>query len=137
MNRSILATAAMTVFTSVLCVPAISLAAPKLSPEAVIDQFFRSDVPLPGSDPKYDQVRKTFKVGVTQWLGNYQGVQKENDRYLIEFEHGQVPVTVVFKQNGDPDKVNVVGCPITSVPISQAPSDWHKSLLANCSKLKP
>jgi hypothetical protein len=139
MIRPIFARAAVFFYTTaVLCtlMPVSASAAP-LSAEAVIDQFFRSDVPLPGSDPKYDQLRQAYKIGSIQWLGAYQGVRTEKDRVVILFEAGQVPVTVAFKKNGDPDAVNVVGCPITSVPIAKAPTDWQKPLLKNCRNLKP
>lgn len=138
MIRSILIHAVMTLCTSaLLAYPSAQAASAQLSPEAVINQFFRSDVPLPGADSKDDRIRKTFKAGVIQWLGNYQGVQKENNRYQVRFEGGQVPVTVQFKPDGNPKSISVVGCPATSMPIAKAPSDWRQPLLANCPRLKP
>jgi hypothetical protein len=124
--------------TALLCtsMPVATSATP-LSAETVIDQFFRSDVPLPGANPKSEQRRQAYKTGSIQWLGAYQGVRTEKNHVVILFENGQVPVTVAFKKNGDPDQLNLVSCPITAVPIAKAPKDWHKPLLKNCRDLKP
>jgi hypothetical protein len=105
--------------------------------EATINQMFLSDVPLPGANTEQHQNRIKIKTEVSQWLGVYQGVQKDGDHYLVLFEQGSVPITVDFRENGDPDAINVVACPVTDVPIAQAPSEYRETLLAECPDLTP
>jgi hypothetical protein len=105
--------------------------------EATLNQIFRSDVPFPGTNAQEQQNLMMLKTSVTQWMGSYQGVREEKDRYLILFERGSIPVTIQFRENGNPKSVSVVGCPVTSAPVSQAPLQYRKVLLSNCPNLKP
>lgn len=105
--------------------------------EATLNQIFRSDTPLPGANAQEHQNRMMLKTSLTQWIGSYQGVREEKNHHLILFERGSIPVTVQFKENGEPKSVSVVGCPVTSAPISQAPLQYRKVLLSNCPNLKP
>jgi hypothetical protein len=105
--------------------------------EAIVDQMFLSDVPLPGANAEEQQNRIKIKTEVSQWLGLYQGVQRDGDHYLVEFEQGSIPITMEFRENGDPDAINVVACPVTDVPIAQAPSEYRETLLAECPDLIP
>ncbi|MGB5960934.1 MAG: hypothetical protein WBG73_09780 [Coleofasciculaceae cyanobacterium] len=114
----------------------IAFASTKLSAEAVIDQIFRSEVPLPGGTAEQHQNMSKLKAVVVQWLGSYQGVRAENGRSVILFERGTVPVRVEFKPNGEPQSIVANECPVTSVPISQAPREYQKAL-TECPDLKP
>jgi hypothetical protein len=121
-----------------LAFQATALATPaKLSPEAVIDQIFRSDSLLPGETQEERQNLIQAKSQVVRWLGTYQGVRPENGRSIILFERGWIPVTVQFKENGDPKSLSVSECPTTSVPIRQAPSVYQPTLLESCPNLTP
>jgi hypothetical protein len=105
--------------------------------EAIVDQIFLSDAPLPGANTEEQQNRIKIKTEAIQWLGRYQGVQKDGDHYLVLFEQGSVPITMEFRENGDPDAINVVACPVTEVPIAQAPSEYRETLLTECPDLNP
>jgi hypothetical protein len=105
--------------------------------ELTLEQIFRSDAPLPGANAEEQETRMEIKKVLTQWMGSYQSVQKDGDRYLVLFEQGSLPVTMEFRENGDPDAFNVVGCPVTAVPISQAPSEYRELLSTECPDLNP
>jgi hypothetical protein len=105
--------------------------------ELTLEQFFLSDVPLPGANAEEQETRIEIKKVLTQWMGSYQSVQKDGDRYLVLFEQGSLPVTMEFDENGDPDSISFVGCPVTAVPISQAPSDYRELLSTECPDLNP
>jgi hypothetical protein len=111
-----------------------AIAVPKMTTEAVIDQVFRSSALLPGEKPEGRQELEKIKAGAIQWLGNYQGVRSEKGRSIIVFERGTVPVEVQFRANGEPDSIGTQ-CPVTSVPLSQAPKEFQEAL-SECSNLK-
>jgi hypothetical protein len=123
--------------TAILLAPAIAFAtSAKPTAEEVIEQVFLSDTRFPGtSDKDYENLMRV-KTGVLQWLGSYQSVRKDNNRSVILFERGSVPVTVKFAKNGQPKSV-AANCPITSVPLSQAPSEFRKPLAKSCPNLQP
>jgi hypothetical protein len=123
--------------TVFLLIQTMTLAASaQLSAEETIDHIFRSDVPLPGATAQEHQNLMRVKAQVIQWLGSYQGVRQENDRSVILFERGSLPVTVQFEENGDPKNITANECPTTSVPIAQAPREYRKAL-SDCPNLKP
>lgn len=120
-----------------LLVQPITLAgSTQLSPEETINRIFTSDSLLPGATKEEHENLIKVRKGVLEWLGSYQGVRKENDRSVIMFEKGSVPVKVQFEENGDPKNITANECPTTSVPISQAPREYKKSL-SHCPNLKP
>jgi hypothetical protein len=122
---------------ALLWIQPIALAESKrLSAEQVLEQVFRSDTPLPGSTEEKHQNLLRIRSEVLNWLGSYQGVRAENGRSVILFERGEIPVRVLFRENGDPDGINASECPTTSVPISQAPSEYRQ-LLSECPNLTP
>lgn len=108
----------------------------KLSAEQVIEQVFRSDTPFPGSTEAQHQNALKDRAKLQKWLGSYQGVRTEKDRLLIIFERGSLPAKVTFKENGEPDKLSAFPCLETSVPISQAPSEYREAL-SKCPNLTP
>lgn len=108
----------------------------RLSAEQVLEQVFRSDTPLPGSTEARHQNLLRVRSQVLEWMGSYQGVRAENGRSVISFERGSIPVRVLFRENGEPDAINASECPTTSVPISQAPSEYRE-LLSECPNLTP
>jgi hypothetical protein len=105
--------------------------------ESTIEQIFLSDNPLPGASAEGQQNRIQFKTVLTQWMGSYQSVQSDGDQYWVLFDQGSLPITMAFRENGDPDAITVVGCPVTAVPISQAPSDYRELLSTECPDLNP
>jgi hypothetical protein len=123
---------------TVLLLQALALtASAEPSAEATLNQIFGSDVPLPGANSQERQNRIAVKTVLTQWMGGFQGVRKENDNYRVLFEQGSALMNVQFRKNGDPDTLGIVGCPVTSVPVSQAPRPFQKRLLDSCPDLKP
>lgn len=121
-----------------LLVPMTALAASaQLSVEETLNHFFWSDAPMPGANLEGQENRLQLRATVTQWLGDYQGVRAEDEYYSVLFERGSVPVTVQFRENGDPDSITVVDCPVTSVPISQAPAEYRNILSSDCPDLTP
>jgi hypothetical protein len=128
---------AIAVGTALVMVQPIAFAeSVKLSAEQVLDQTFRSDTPLPGTTEAKHQNLLRVRAQVLGWMGSYQGVRAENGRSVILFERGSIPVKVIFRKNGEPDAINASECPTTSVPISQAPSEYRK-LLSECPNLTP
>jgi hypothetical protein len=107
----------------------------KLSAEQVIERIFRSDTPLPGSTAAKHQNVLKFRSELVGWLGSYQGVRAEKGRYVMLFERGSIPATVMFKEDGNPGGIGMSECPTTSVPIGQAPSEYRQFLSA-CPNLK-
>jgi hypothetical protein len=96
--------------------------------QAAVDRSFRTNV---GSNGKPNQLFVSLK----QWLGNYQKVRQQDETtYIGIFERGSMPLEVNFKTDGSIENYKV-RCPITRVPLSQAPSDLQK-VLANCPNLK-
>lgn len=123
--------------TSLLLIQPPALAeSTKLSAEQVIEQIFRSNTPLPGSTEDGHQNLLSLRSKVLEWMGSYQGVRAENDRSVILFERGSIPVQVLFRENGEPNGINASECPTTSVPISQAPSEY-RTALSECPNLNP
>jgi hypothetical protein len=124
--------------TALALIQSVALAEPvKLTAEQAIEQIFRSDTPLPGSTEAEHQNLIRERTRVLGWLGSYQGVrQARNGRSIIVFERGSLPVKVIFRKNGEPDALTANECPTTSIPISQAPSDWRKEL-SRCGDLTP
>jgi hypothetical protein len=121
---------------SLLSIDLVALAGSgKLSAEQVIEQIFRTDTPLPGSTVAKHQNVLKFRSGLLGWLGRYQGVRAEKGRYVILFERGSIPATVIFKEDGNPGGIGISECPATSVPIGQAPSEYRQFLSA-CPNLK-
>jgi len=113
-----------------------ALASPDtLTEQEVIDQVFLTDTPLPGADPEEHEELLEIRDGAIAWLGDYQGVRTESDYLVIEFENGEVPVTISFKDNGEAGAIGAQ-CPITDVPLSQAPEDFQTALAA-CPDLVP
>jgi von Hippel-Lindau disease tumor supressor len=114
----------------------IEIRSKTISATAAIDQLFRTDTPLAGATIEEHQNLMKAKAEVLQWLGSYRGVRQENDRSVINFERGSVPVKVVFGEDGNVLSITAGDCPTTSVPIGQAPSQYRKAL-AECPNLKP
>lgn len=106
----------------------------ELTEQEVIDQVFLTDTPLPGADRDEHEELLAIRDGVVAWLGNYQGVRPEADYLVIEFENGEVPVTVAFKDNGELDAIGTQ-CPVTAVPLSRAPEEFQTAL-AECPDLE-
>jgi hypothetical protein len=120
-----------------LLVQPITLAeSTKLSAEETINHIFTSDLPAPGATKEEHQNLMKDRASILEWLGSYQGVRKANDRSVIMFEKGSIPVKVQFEENGDPKEITANECPTTSVPIAQAPSEFRKEL-SECPNLKP
>ncbi|MEO0351547.1 MAG: hypothetical protein AAF282_16020 [Cyanobacteria bacterium P01_A01_bin.15] len=121
--------------TTLLLQPS-ALASPEaLTEQEVIDQVFLTDTPLPGADRDAHEELLAIRDDAVAWLGNYQGVRTEADYLVIEFENGEVPVTVAFKDDGELDVIGTQ-CPITAVPLSQAPAEFQAAL-AVCPDLEP
>ena len=96
--------------------------------QAAVDRSFRTNV---GSNGKPNQLFVSLK----QWLGNYQKVRQQDETtYIGIFDRGSMPLEVNFKPDGSIENYGV-RCPITRVPLSQAPSDLQK-VLAKCPNLK-
>ncbi|MEO1590495.1 MAG: hypothetical protein AAFU71_04285 [Cyanobacteria bacterium J06632_22] len=126
--------AAMTLMT-VFFQPQAFASTEDLTEQAMIEQLFLTDTPLPGATPEKHAELLTIRDGAVAWLGNYQGVRTEGDYLVIEFEHGEVPVTIVLEENGESGAIGAQ-CPITDVPLSQAPEDFQMAL-AECPDLVP
>ncbi|MBE9102607.1 hypothetical protein [Vacuolonema iberomarrocanum] len=123
---------------SILLIPIMTpVASANPSVEATLNQFFRSDVPFPGATAQEQETRLLLRETMLQWLGDYLGARPEADHFLILFEQGSIPVDVQFDENGEPDTLTVVDCPMTSVPISQAPAEYRESLSSDCPNLTP
>jgi hypothetical protein len=114
----------------------IALAADPPSTETTINQIFQSTVPLPDTTAQQQQNLLKLKATLTQWLGTYQTVKKEDNHYLMVFEKGTLPIEMKFKPNGNPKSLSVVGCPVTSAPLSQAPRQYQQAISAYCPKTK-
>jgi von Hippel-Lindau disease tumor supressor len=114
----------------------VEIHAKTLSAEGVIEQIFRSETPLPGATTEEHQNLMKLKASVLAWLGSYRGVRSEKGRSVILFERGSVPVKVHFKDNGEPEEISAEECPVTSVPMAQAPSQFRQAL-SECPDLKP
>ena len=113
-----------------------ALALPEeLTEQEVIDQVFLTDTPLPGADSEEHEELLAIRDGAVAWLGSYQGVRTEADYLVIEFENGEVPVTVAFEDDGEPNAIGAQ-CPVTAVPLSQAPAEFQAAL-AECPDLEP
>ncbi|MGD1854119.1 MAG: hypothetical protein ACFB2W_07690 [Leptolyngbyaceae cyanobacterium] len=54
---------------------------------------------------------------------------------MIEFENGEVPVTVAFKDDGELDAIGTQ-CRVTAGPLSQAPEEFQAAL-SECPDLGP
>jgi hypothetical protein len=119
-----------------LCQTMTLAAFAQLSAQETIDKIFRSDKPLPGATAQEHENLMKVKAGVIQWLGSYQGVRQEKERSIILFERGSVPAIVEFEENGEPKSLAVNECPVTEVPISQAPKEFRETL-SECPNLKP
>jgi hypothetical protein len=140
--------------------PMVLAQSARLSAEQVLEQIFRTDTPLPGSteakhqnlpgglirwrphgklpgstEAKHQNLLR-IRSQVFEWLGSYQGVRAENGRSVILFERGSIPVRVIFRKNGEPDRIDASECPTTSVPIVQAPSEYRQAL-SECPRLTP
>jgi hypothetical protein len=113
-----------------------AVASAQPSTEAAVNQIFQSTVPLPGATKQQHQNRLNLQATLTQWLGAYQTVKKEDNHYLMIFEKGTLPIKMEFKPNGNPKSLSVVGCPVTSGPLSQAPRQYQQAISAYC-KNKP
>lgn len=126
---------------ALVVVPLMSVAAMassvQLSAEKTLDHFFLSDEPIPGASAQEHEGRLVLRETVTRWLGNYKGVQTEDEHYRVLFEQGSIPVTVQFREDGNPDSITVVDCPVTSIPISQAPPQYREVLSSDCPDLIP
>jgi hypothetical protein len=120
----------------ILCQTMTLAASAQLSAEETIDKIFRSDVPLPGATAQEHENLMKVKAGVIQWLGSYRGVRQEKERSVILFERGSIAAVVEFKENGEPKSIAVNECPVTAVPISQAPKEYRETL-SDCPNLKP
>jgi hypothetical protein len=114
----------------------LAAAAPP-STEASINQIFQSTAPLPGATAEQHQDLLGFKTSVVQWLGAYRAVQKQDNYYLLVLAKGTLPVTMEFQPNGAPKFLSIVGCPVTAVPVSKAPRQYQKAILAYCPQIKP
>jgi hypothetical protein len=108
----------------------------QLSAKETIDKIFRSDTPFPGATAQEHENLMKVKAGVIQWLGSYRGVRQEKGRSVILFERGSVPAIVEFEKNGEPKSIDINECPVTPVPISQAPKEFRETL-SECPNLKP
>ncbi len=116
--------------------PMVLAQSARLSAEQVLEQIFRTDTPLPGSTEAKHQNLLRIRSQIFEWLGSYQGVRAENGRSVILFERGSIPVRVIFRKNGEPDRIDASECPTTSVPIDQAPSEYRQAL-SECPRLTP
>jgi hypothetical protein len=121
---------------SVVLIQPVFAESAKLSAEQVIEQVFRSDTPLPGSTEAQHQNLLKQRSIVLEWLGSYQGVRAEKGRSIILFKRGSLPIKVDFRRNGEPDALTASECPTTSVPISQAPTEYREEL-SKCQNLTP
>ncbi len=100
----------------------------QIAAQAAIDRSFRTNV---GSNGKPNQLFVSLK----QWLGDYQKVQKQDETtYVGIFERGSMPLEVNFKPDGSIENYGV-RCPVTKLPLSQAPSDLQKAF-SNCPDFK-
>lgn len=124
-----------------LLIPVVSVAAiaasVQISAEETLNLFFLSDDPIPGATAQEHENRLLLRETVTQWLGSYEGVQPEAEHYRVLFEQGSIPVSVQFRKDGDPASITVVDCPVTSIPISQAPTQYREVLSTDCPNLTP
>ena len=124
-----------------LLIPVVSVAAiaasVQISAEETLNLFFLSDEPIPGASTQEHEDRLVLRETVTQWLGDYEGVQPEAEHYRVLFEQGSIPVSVQFRRDGDPASITVVDCPVTSIPISQAPTQYREVLSTDCPNLTP
>ena len=124
-----------------LLIPLVSVAAiaasAQISAEETLNRFFLSDEPIPGASAQEHESRLMLRETVTQWLGSYEGVQPEAEHYRVLFEQGSIPVSVQFRKDGDPASITVVDCPVTSTPISQAPTQYREVLSTDCPNLTP
>jgi hypothetical protein len=109
----------------------------QMTAQEIIDHFFLSDELFSGETTQEQQERSILTASVVDWLGDYQGIRAEADYYVILFENGSVPVTIQFQENGDAASVMVADCPVTTVPVSQAPSRFQADLLTYCPNLIP
>jgi len=119
--------------TTLLLQPHALASSDSLTEQEVIDQIFLTDTPLPGAEPENHQELIELRDGAIAWLGNYERVRTEVDYLVIEFENGEIPVSVSFKSSGEPEGI-AAQCPVTSVPLSQAPVDFQAAL-AECPDL--
>ena len=121
--------------TTLLLQPYAMASPGDLTEQDVIVQVFLTDTPLPGADAEEHEALIEIRDGAVAWLGDYQGVRSETDYLIIEFENGEVPVTVAFKDNGELEAIGT-SCPVTEVPLSQAPEEFQAAL-AECPDLVP
>ena len=115
--------------TTLLLQPSALASLEQLTEQEVIEQMFLTDIPLPGADSDSHEELLAIRDGAVAWLGNYQGVRTEADYLVIEFENGEVPVTIAFKESGELEAIGTQ-CPVTAVPLSQAPEDFQAALAA-------
>jgi len=124
MNRRMIKQTIGTLFLGLLLTQAQLVAAQaQPTPEMAIDQFLRSDAPLPGADAKAQQQYLSLR----NWLGAYQETRKEGNNYLATFENGSLPVFVDLDASGQ-IKSYGVGCPRSqSLSLSQLPADLRQA----------
>jgi hypothetical protein len=125
---------ALTVLAPIfLMIASSALAAPaKSSPEVLIDQFLRSNSPLPGGDRQAQLLLDSIR----QWLGVYKGLKKEGSGYAAVFERGSLPVVVRLKASGVIESLGFE-CPRSeTLSVSRAPSNLRQAL-SSCPGLKP
>jgi hypothetical protein len=91
-----------------------------------IDKTIRSNA-MPG---KIGEVFGDLK----QWMGPYQELrEKGSSNYFVIFDHGSLPIKLTGGLIGGSLGV---GCPVTKLPLSSAPSSV-KEIFSKCPKLKP
>jgi hypothetical protein len=94
--------------------------------EGTIDQAFKNN-----SFPGAGEQGRELIVGIKQWIGPYKKAQKnkKDDNYLAIFDRGSLPIKVSGLASVG------VGCPVTKLPLSKAPSNIQKAF-AKCPNLK-
>jgi hypothetical protein len=98
-------------------------AQPQTDPGTTIDQFLRSNAPLPKADANVQQQY----VSLRRWLGAYQGISKEDKNYLATFENGSLPVFVSLNAKGQIESYGI-GCPRSQIlSLSQMPDNLKQA----------
>jgi hypothetical protein len=107
--------------------PLLSLTAQaQTSFEGAIDRAFSTE-----SFPGANEQQKQFIVSMKKWIGPYQKARVGNKKgnYIAVFNRGYLPIQISgLLQVG-------VGCPVTKLPLSTAPSNIKAAFL-KCPNLK-
>ncbi|XGV97641.1 MAG: hypothetical protein ACAF41_01595 [Leptolyngbya sp. BL-A-14] len=133
MNRRILQQTMGMLFLGLLLAQAQRVAAQaQPTPEVTIDQFLRSNAPLPGADAQAQQQYLSLR----SWMGAYQATRQEGNHYLAMFEQGALPVFVELNASGQIKRYGA-GCPRSqSLSLSQLPAALRQ-VWSKCTTLSP